>query len=233
MKLYWFTFFKVFILISLWFNGSLLAQKVQTRKRLPLIESAAAGNHDFYVIFLTGDFGFRNFDKAIVRSLNVKKVPVVVLNAQNYFYSKKSPTQLGSDLGSIINQYNRKWNLKKVILMGYSMGAEVLPFAVNRLEDKYKQQLKDVILIGPSQKAIFRLKPTDYLFEEKKGTDIYTELLKMKPQRSFIICDDNPNSLCRKNLEGVSDHDFLGGGHHFGHDYLLLSELIGQRINLE
>ena len=233
MKLYWFTFFKVFILISLWFNGSLLAQKAQTKKKLPIIESAATGNRDFYVIFLTGDFCYRNFDKAIVHGLNVKKVSVVVLNAQNYFYSKKSPAQLGYDLGSIINQYTRKWNKKRVILMGYSMGAEVLPFAVNRLEDKYKQQLKDVILIGPSQKAIFRLKPTDYLFEEKKGTDIFTELLKMKPQRSFIICDDNPNSLCRKNLDGISDHEFLGGGHHFGHDYLLLSELIGQRINLE
>jgi len=233
MKLYWFTFLKVFILTFFWLNGPLYSQKVQTKKKLPIIESAAKGNYDFYVIFLTGDFGFRSFDKAIVHSLNVRKVSVVVLNAQNYFYSKKSPAQLGYDLGSVINQYNRKWNQKNVIFMGYSMGAEVLPFAVNRLEDKYKQQLKDVILIGPSQKAIFRLKPTDYLFEEKKGTDIFAELIKMKSQRSYIICDDNPNSLCRKNLEGITDHDFLGGGHHFGHDYLLLAELIGKRLNLK
>ena len=232
MRLFLLTFFKLFIFTTLWFNGPLFAQKVQTAKKLPIIESAAAGHRDFYVIFLTGDFGFRNFDKAIVRRLNIKKVSVVVLNAQNYFYSKKSPDQLGKDLGSVINQYNRKWKMEKVIFMGYSMGAEVLPFAVNRLDDNYRHQLKDVILIGPSQKAIFRLKPTDYLFEEKKGTDIFAELVKMREQRPYIICDDNPNSLCRKNLEGISDHDFLGGGHHFGHDYLLLSELIGRRLNL-
>ena len=233
MKLFLFTFCKVFILLMLCFNGSLFARKVQTKRKLPIIESVASASRDFYVIFLTGDFGYRNFDKAIVHSLNVKNVSVVIINAQNYFYSKKSPAQLGSDLGFIINQYDKKWSKVKVVLMGYSMGAEVLPFAVNCMDNKSKRQLKDVILIGPSQKAIFRLKPTDYLFEDKKGTDIYGELIKMKSQRSYIICDDNPSSLCRKDLDGISDHDFIGGGHHFGHDYLLLSELIGRRMNME
>ena len=233
MRLFLFSFCKVFIFTTLWFDAPLFAQKVQTTKNLPTIESVSTGNSDFYVIFLTGDFGFRNFDKAIVHYLNVKNVSVVVINSKNYFRSAKSPAQLGRDLGSIINQYNRKWNQHKVILMGYSMGAEVIPFAVNRLDEKSRLQLLDIILIAPGQKAIFRLKPTDYLFEEKKGADIYTELLKMRGQRSYIICDNSEFSIRRKNLEGVTDHDFLGGGHHFGYNYMLLSKLIGKRLNLE
>ena len=35
----------------------------------------------------------------------------------------------------------------------------------------------------------------------------------------YIICDDNEISICQKDLEGVADHDVLGGGHHFGGDY--------------
>jgi type IV secretory pathway VirJ component len=233
MKLFLFSFCKVFIFITLWIDASLFAQKVQTTMNLPTRESISTGSSDFYVIFLTGDFGFRNFEKAIVHYLNVKNVSVVVINTKKYFRSEKSPAQLGRDLGSIINQYNRKWSQNKVLFMGYSMGAEVLPFAVNCLDDRYRLQLIDVILIGPSQKAIFRLKPTDYLFEEKKGSDIYAELLKMRAQRSYIICDDSKFSICSKNLEGVIDHDFLGGGHHFGRDYMLLSKLIGKRLNLE
>ncbi len=213
-------------------EAPLFAQKIQ-KKKLPIIESVSPGNSDFYALFLTGDFGYLNFDKAIVHYLNVKKIPVVVLNTKNYFWSKKNPAQLGHDLGSIINQYNKKWSRKKVIFIGYSMGAEVIPFGVNNLDEKYKNQLADIILIGPSQKAIFRLKPTDYIFEDKKGTDIYSELLKMKPHRSYIICDDSKLSICRKNLEGISDHDFLGGGHHYGHNYRLLSQLIGKRLNIE
>lgn len=230
MKL--FSFCKVFIITTLWFNASLYAGKVQTTKNIPTIESVSPGNCDYYVIFLTGDFGYMNFDKAIVHYLNVKNVSVVVINSKNYFRSAKSPAQLSRDFGSIINQYNRKWNRHKVILMGYSMGAEVIPFAVNLLDEKSRLQLSDIILIAPGQKAIFRLKPTDYLFEEKKGTDIITELVKMRAQKSYIICDDSPYSIRRKNLEGVCDHDFLGGGHHFGHNYALLSKLIGKRLNL-
>ena len=233
MKFFVSSFCKVFIFIILCSNATLFAQKVQRTKHLPTLESVSTGQSDFYVVFLTGDFGFRNFEKAIVHYLNRKNVSVVVVNMKNYFWSEKSPAQLGHDLEFIINQYNRKWSKDKVIFMGYSMGAEVLPFAVNRLDDNHKRQLIDVVLIGPSQKAIFRLKPTDYLFEGKKGTDIFAELLKMKAQKSYIICDDSQSSLCRKNLEGVSDHDFLGGGHHFGRDYLLLSKLIGNRLNLE
>ena len=233
MKSFLFSFCKVLLFIILWFDVSLFAQKVKTRKHFPIIESVTKGDRDFYVIFLTGDFGFMNFDKEIVQYLNIKNVPVAVINSKNYFRSEKSPTQLGKDLEIIINQYNKKWSQNKVVLMGYSMGAEVIPFAVNRLDEKSKLKLIDVILIAPGQKAIFRLKPTDYLFEEKKGTDIYAELLKMRSQRSYIICDDSHFSICWKNLEGITNHDFLGGGHHFSHDHRALSKLIGRRLNLE
>jgi len=233
MKSFLYSFCKVFICTTLWFNASLFAQKVHPKRNLPVKESISNGKCDFYVIFLTGDFGFLNFDKEIVHYLNVKNASVVVLNSKSYFGSAKSPVQMGHDLGSIINQYNKKWNKHKVVIMGYSMGAEVIPFGVNRMDEKSRLKIMDVILIAPGQKAIFRLKPTDYLFEDKKGTDIYTELLKMRGQRSYIICDDSQISICRKNLEGVTDHDFLGGGHHFGRDFNHLSKLIGRRLNLE
>ena len=233
MKFFLIPYIKLFLIISFCLNSSLFAQKVHTIRKLPTIECVSQGSNDFYVVFLTGDFGFNKFDKAIVHYLNVKKVSVVVLNTERYFWSKKNPSQLGHDLDAIVNRYSSKWGRNKVVFMGYSMGAEVLPFAINQLSEKSKTQVLDNILIAPSQKAIFRLKPTDYLFEEKKGTDIYSELLKMKPQRSYILCDDHVLSLCRKNLEGISDHDFLGGGHHFIHHFKLLTGLIGKRLNLE
>ena len=233
MKLFLYSFCKILIFITLWFNASLFAQKVHPKRNLPIKESISNGNCDFYVIFLTGDFGYLNFDKEIVHYLNGKNASVVVLNSKSYFSSAKSPAQLGHDFGSIITHYNKKWNKQKIVIIGYSMGAEVIPFGINHLDEKSRLQLMDILLIAPGQKAIFRLKPTDYLFEDRKGTDIYTELLKMRGQKSYIICDDSQLSICRKNLEGLSDHDLLGGGHHFGRDFFHLLKLIGKRLNLE
>ena len=96
------------------------------------------------------------------------------------------------------------------------MGAEILPFAIDCMEVKYMDELIDLILIGPWQKATFKVKLWDYLFEVNKGTDIYAELLKLKTEKAYVICDDNEFSICNRDLERVIDHDFLGGGHHFG-----------------
>jgi type IV secretory pathway VirJ component len=218
---------------SLFYHSSLIAQKVQPTKNLPVIESVSNGNNSFYVILLTGNGGWANLVQSVTRYLNTKNVSVVAINTRKYLWSEKEPAQIALDLEILIDHYNKKLGQKKVVFMGYSMGAEVLPFAVNCMEDKYVLELNDLILIGPWQKATFEVKLRDYFFEVNKGTDIYAELLRMHTKKAYIICDDNEFSICHKNLEGVADHDFLGGGHHFGNDYITLSKMIGKRLRLE
>jgi type IV secretory pathway VirJ component len=213
--------------------SSIFAQIVRPTSNLPVIESRSGGNNHFYVILLTGNGGWKDLVQSVTRYMNSKNVSVLAINTQKYLWSEKKPAQIASDLEYLIDLYNNKWGQKEVVLMGYSMGAEVLPFAVNCMEDKYLPELRDLILIGPWQKATFEVKLEDYIFEVNKGSDIYTELLKMKTKNAFVICDDNEYSICQKNLDGVIDHDFLGGGHHFGNDYYSLSKLIGKRLNLE
>ena len=171
--------------------------------------------------------------QSITHYLNFKNVSVLAINTKKYLLMEKKPAQIGCDLESIIDRYSYKWGQKKVVFMGYSMGAEVLPFAVNCMKDKYINQISDLILIGPWQKVTFKVKLRDYYLEVNKGSDLYTELLQMKTKKTYVICDDNEFSICRKDLEGVIDHDLLGGGHHFGGDYVSLNKLIGKRLNLE
>ena len=171
--------------------------------------------------------------QSITHYLNLKNVPVFAIDTKKYLWSEKKPAQIGYDLEVTIDRCNSKWGQKKVVFIGYSMGAEVLPFAINCMKDNYLSGLTDMILIGPCQKATFKIKLTDYIFEVNKGSDIYPELLKLKIEKGYVICDDNKFSICHQNLDGVIDHQLLGGGHHFGGDYLTLTKLIGKRLNLE
>ena len=77
-----------------------------------------------------------NLVQSVTRYLNSKNVSVLAINTQKYLWSEKEPVQIACDIESLIDS-NDKWGQKKVVLMGYSMGAEVLPFAVNCMEDKY------------------------------------------------------------------------------------------------
>ena len=209
------------------------AQIVQPTRKLPLIESKTLNNNGYYVILLTGNGGWRKLVQSLTRYLNSKNVSVLALNTKQYLLSEKKPVQIACDLENLINRYDSKWGQEKVVFLGYSMGAEVLPFAVNSMNDKYREKIQDLILIGPWQKATFKIKLADYFYEVNKGADIYTELMKMNNINAYIICDDNDISICHKNLDGVVDHDMLAGGHHFGGDYISLSKMVGNRLHLE
>lgn len=224
---------RTLLFCAICFHGSLFAQTLHPTKHLPIIESRSAANLDYYVILFTGNGGWRKLVQAITLYLNQKNVSVLAINTKKYLLSKKYPNQICCDIETLIDRYNSKWKRKKVIIIGYSMGAEILPFAINCMEDKYKQKINDLILIGPGQKATFKVKLRDYYWELNKGEDIYPELQKMNKEKTYVICDDNKFSICHKNLDGVVDHDFLGGGHHFGGDYNKLSRLVGKRLNLE
>jgi len=226
-------FCKTLLISSVCSYSSLYAQELQPTSNLPLIESRSKGERDYYMIFLTGNGGWRDLAQSVTHYLNSKNVSILAINTKKYLWREKEPAQIACDLEKLIDKYNIKWGKTKVVLMGYSMGAEVLPFAVNCMEDKYLHELNDIILIGPWQKATFKINLLDYFYEVNKGLDIYSELLKMKTKEVYVICDDNEISICHKDLESLIDHDMLVGGHHFGGDYNALSELICKRLNLE
>lgn len=223
----------ILLISSFCLYSAVSGQDLKPTRNLPIIESRSKGESDFYIIFLTGNGGWRDLAQSVTHYLNSKNVSVLAINTKKYLWKEKGPAQIACDIGILMEQYSKKWGQSKVVLLGYSMGAEVIPFAVNCMENKYLDELSDIILIGPWQKATFKVNLLDYIMEVNKGTDIYSEIQKLKMKSVYIICDDNEISICQKDLDNVADHDVLGGGHHFGGDYNALSKLIGKRLNLE
>jgi type IV secretory pathway VirJ component len=233
MKNVLFLFSKVLLISQVYSHASLLAQKVQPTKNIPLIEARSKGNKEYCVILLSGNGGWKKLVQSVTHYLNYENVSVLGINTKQYLLSEKKPVQIACDLEALMDRYSIKWGHDTVVFIGYSMGAEILPFAVNCMGETYREKIQDVILIGPWQKATFKVNLADYFYEVNKGADIYSELKKMKKINSYIICDDNDISICHKNLDGVADHDMLAGGHHFGGDYITLSKMIGKRLHLE
>ena len=55
----------------------------------------------------------------------------------------------------MIEHYTRTWNKARVLLIGYSQGADVLPFLVNRLPDAAHRRVAATVLIGVSTDRLF------------------------------------------------------------------------------
>lgn len=200
---------------------------------LPLTEFPANDSTPYFVVFITGDGGVKEFVDVVAGYLQMRRVSLVALDAQKYFWSEKKPAAIAADLVRTEDYYLRKWNKRSVVYMGYSMGADVLPFALNAMADRQLATVHDVILIAPAQKAVFVITVSGYLHDGEEGADVYPELRRLRLKRVFCIADDSKHSVGRLDLRNVVDYVVLPGGHHFGHDYKTLCAVIGRRLGLE
>ena len=60
-------------------------------------------------------------------------IPVVGLDSLRYFWKARTPASAAADIDRALRYYLAHWKKQRALLVGYSQGANVLPFIVNRL----------------------------------------------------------------------------------------------------
>ncbi len=200
---------------------------------LPLTEVAAKGTPppalaDSFAVLLTGDGGWAGLDQDVAAALAARGVPVVGLNTLKYFWSARTPEAAAADLERIIRRFGAAWRRPRVLLVGYSFGADVLPFLYTRLPAEVRASVRTVSLLGLSDSASFEFHVSDWI--PGAGAD-------GRPTVPEIRRIEGAPVLC---LYGAEEHDSpcpalagpavksvaLGGGHHFGGDYASLAAQI-------
>jgi type IV secretory pathway VirJ component len=132
------------------------ARRAQLRELadLPLVEvPAGAPEVDAFAVDLTGSGGYEGLDVDLGRELAAQGVPVVALSALEYFWINRDPAGMSRDLGRILDHYLQAWHKKKAILIGYSQGADIIPFMVTRLPAAQRSRIAAIGLVGPDDKA--------------------------------------------------------------------------------
>ena len=93
-------------------------------------------------------------DPGICRRLAAAGEPVVGVDALRYFFlRRRSPEAAAADLALIIDHYAAAWGRPKVILAGYSFGADGLPLIVEQLPPQARARVRLVALVSPTARA--------------------------------------------------------------------------------
>jgi type IV secretory pathway VirJ component len=179
---------------------------------LPLVEVPAKGGAggELMALIISGDGGWAGLDREVAGALAARGIPVVGLNALQYFWTARNPEGLAKDLERILRHYQATWNRQKVVLIGYSFGADVLPSAANHLSADLLGKVKLLALLGPSQKATFEFHVSDWLGGGDSGSPVLPE----------------EDSLCPEMTPALGRSVELPGAHHFGGDYEAVAALI-------
>ena len=190
---------------------------------LPLVEVAASGTpSDTLAVIVSGDGGWAGIDREIGTVIAARGTPVVGLNSLQYFWTKKTPDVAAADLVRILRHYLAAWHKQRVLLVGYSRGAEVLPFMANRLPPDLRARVRLVALLGATGRVAFEFHVEDWLGGSARKDDLPVEPEVARLAGLKVLCvygSEERDSLCPTLPPGLATGMELKGAHHFGGAY--------------
>jgi type IV secretory pathway VirJ component len=139
---------------------------------LPLTEVPASGAGDAFAVLITGDGGWAAADKGLSGALAARGVSVVGLNSPRYLARARTPDETARDLERILRHYVAVWGRSRVVVIGYSRGADLAPFMVSRLPDDLRRGIALVALLGPSEWAGFQFHKIDLVANIHRAGDL-------------------------------------------------------------
>lgn len=197
---------------------------------LPLMETPAGqADQSTFAVMLSGDGGWAALDRGLTAELAARGIRTVGWDSLAYFWKARTPEEASRDLARVIEHYLSAWHKSRVVLIGYSLGADVLPFLVSRLPAPVRGAVALVVLLGPSPAASFEFHLSDWFSNTASSDSVATlpEIQRLAPTpRLCIYGDAEELSVCPQLAgSGVELHK-VPGDHHFNNDYKGLADLI-------
>jgi type IV secretory pathway VirJ component len=197
---------------------------------LPLVEVAAnESGKKTLAVHLTGDGGWGVTDEGIARILANNGVPVVALNSLKYFWKRRTREEAAQDLERILRHYLVAWKKETVAAIGYSLGADVLPFMINRLPEDIRSKISSITFLGPSPKVDFQFHLTDWLggHPGKNALLVLPEVEKLYGIPILCFCgEDDKECLCHDVDKSRVKVISLQARHRFGRNFEPIADAI-------
>jgi type IV secretory pathway VirJ component len=182
---------------------------------LPLVLRPADQPGRAFVVLLSGDGGWARFDRDLADALAGAGLPVVGWNARSYFGAPRTPAAAAVDLERVIETYAARSGRDRVVLVGFSFGADTLPFMIERLPGAVRRRASGVALIAPTELAQFHFVPVRWLVPARQGLPVAPAIGRLDPARTLCAYGlEDDDSVCAHLPGGSARILARPGGHH-------------------
>ena len=199
---------------------------------LTLIPAAPGADSSWFSIFLSGDGGWVALDKGVAKDLAQHGIPVVGWDSLKYFWVRRTPEGAAQDLDRVVHYYSARLGRSHVLLIGYSQGADTMPFMVNRLPAATRDLVGFTTLLGISDNALWEFHLSSWLgTPAKKGVPTAPELARWSGSPYLCLYGAKDKDAACKQLTGHDGSELeMPGGHHFAKNYTKIADEILRRL---
>lgn len=199
---------------------------------IPLVERPARRpntKHHRFAIMLTGDGGWRRIDARVTNRFRDQGIPVVGFLTPGYYSVRRTPEESACALERVIRFYKTAWKCDRVIVIGYSRGADILPFMLSRLPADVRASIDVVALLGLEPAIDFLYHPSWIpLYKSKEPqVPVLPEVQKLRGYR--LLCfygEKEKGSLCHALDPRMATIIRERGSHHFAGNYSGIADAI-------
>jgi type IV secretory pathway VirJ component len=197
-------------------------------RTLPLRVLPATGPGRSLAVILSGDGPFAELGNRLADDLNAAGIPVVVWHSTSYYWIPRSPEEAARDLDLVIRHFGERWQRERVLVVGYSMGADVAPFLLNRLPEETRGRVDGVALVALAHDAVFEFRVRQWWTRSSAPSRaVRPELEKLRAPRVLCIHGQgDENGACPEMATSGATVVELRGGHHFRGDYPRLRRVV-------
>ncbi|GEO80047.1 AcvB/VirJ family lysyl-phosphatidylglycerol hydrolase [Pararhodospirillum oryzae] len=189
----------------------------------------AAATQSVLAIVYSGDGGWRDLDRDIARRLQAQGIPALGIDSLRAFWKRKTPEEAAAQLSQLIRHYTEAWGVNRVLMIGYSFGADLLPETLVALPAEDRARIAQVSLLALSPVGDFEINPTGWMGQPPvQPTPTLPALRRLDPSKIQCLYgrDEAEDSACPGlESEGV-EVVVLPGGHHFDGAYGHLTDII-------
>ena len=197
-----------------------------------------AGRDDVVAIFYSGDGGWRDLDRQLGGILADHGVPVLGVSLLKYYWRESTAEASAADLDALIEQYTAKLGKRRVWLIGFSFGADVLPSIIEHLKPENRARVAQLVLLSPSKDVSYEIEMQGYMVEGWFKTQTQNLFQRFNPVKHYdarppllaleghptVMCyygkDDEDDTICAtQGLPAWIKVYRKPGDHHFDYDY--------------
>jgi type IV secretory pathway VirJ component len=174
---------------------------------LPLVRVAApAGTKGPMLLVLSGDGDWAPFPRQLGELAAARGAPVLGLKMRSYLAQRRTPDEMAAALAPVVRRQLAEWSREQFAVVGYSRGADVAAFVINRWPEDLRAQLMGVAFVGLSERASFEFHYDDLVFDIERPTDRPTrpEVEKLIGMPMWCVRGaDEKQSFCDRPVTGM------------------------------